>query len=531
MTSELLSVENLNILFQRDSQNTYAVQDLSFDIHTGETLAIVGESGSGKSVSALACLGLLADSAIVTGSIHWNSQTQIKGKAPDLSTIRGSEAGIIFQEPMTSLNPLHTIEKQIGEAIRLHQKLDKARVRHRILELLDRVGIPNAENRLESYPHQLSGGQRQRVMIAMALANHPKLLIADEPTTALDVTIEAQIIDLLQDIQRETGMAMLFISHDLGVVRQLADRVIVMKNGKVVEQGSKTQIFNKPKADYTKSLVEAKSNIRRPALDNPEDVILEARNITVKFPIRKGFLQRISGFVPAVIDASFQLHSSESLGIVGESGSGKSTLARALTKLVPHTGHIYFKGDAVTSTYSALLKPYRRAVQIVFQDPFGSLSPRLSVGEIIAEGPKAHVDVDGDGYSLQQRVTDVLEEVGLEADFQDRYPHEFSGGQRQRIAIARALILRPKVIIFDEPTSALDVTVQKQIIELLLNLQQRHGLSYIFISHDISLIGTICHTMFVMKDGEIVEMGSVQKILDTPSDAYTQTLINAANRK
>ena len=324
---------------------------------------------------------------------------------------------------------------------------------------------------------------------------------------------------------------MLFISHDLGVVRQLADRVIVMKNGKVVEQGSKTQIFNKPKADYTKSLVEAKSNIRRSALDNPEDLILEARNITVKFPIRKGFLQRISGFVPAVIDVSFQLHSSESLGIVGESGSGKSTLARALTKLVPHTGHIYFKGDAVTSTYSALLKPYRRAVQIVFQDPFGSLSPRLSVGEIIAEGPKAHVNVDGDGYSLQQRVTDVLEEVGLEADFQDRYPHEFSGGQRQRIAIARALILRPKVIIFDEPTSALDVTVQKQIIELLLNLQQRHGLSYIFISHDISLIGTICHTMFVMKDGEIVEMGSVQKILDTPSDAYTQTLINAANRK
>ena len=529
MTSELLSVENLNILFQRDSKNTHAVQDLSFDIHTGETLAIVGESGSGKSVSALACLGLLADSAVVTGSIRWNSQTQIKGKAPDLSQIRGSEAGIIFQEPMTSLNPLHTIEKQIGEAIRLHQKLDKARVRHRILELLDRVGIPNAENRLESYPHQLSGGQRQRVMIAMALANHPKLLIADEPTTALDVTIEAQIIDLLQDIQRETGMAMLFISHDLGVVRQLADRVIVMKNGKVIEQGSKTQIFNKPEANYTKSLVEAKSNIRRAALDKSEDVILEARNIAVKFPIRKGLLQRISGFVPAVIDASFELHSSESLGIVGESGSGKSTLARALTKLVPHTGNIYFKGDAVISTHSALLKPYRRAVQIVFQDPFGSLSPRLSVGEIIAEGPKAHGG--NDACYLQQRVTDVLEEVGLEADFQDRYPHEFSGGQRQRIAIARALILRPEVIIFDEPTSALDVTVQKQIIELLLNLQQRHGLSYIFISHDISLIGTVCHTMFVMKDGEIVEMGSVQKILDTPSDAYTQTLINAANRK
>ena len=526
MKSELLSVENLNILFQRDSQNTYAVQDLSFDIHTSETLAIVGESGSGKSVSALACLGLLADSAVVTGSIRWNSQTQIKGKAPNLSQIRGSEAGIIFQEPMTSLNPLHTIEKQIGEAIRLHQKLDKARLRHRILELLDRVGIPNAENRLESYPHQLSGGQRQRVMIAMALANHPKLLIADEPTTALDVTIEAQIIDLLQDIQRETGMAMLFISHDLGVVKQLADRVIVMKNGKAIEQGSKKQIFNKPKADYTKSLVEAKSNIRRAALDKPEDVILEARNITVKFPIRKGFLQRISGFVPAVIDASFQLHSSESLGIVGESGSGKSTLARALTKLVPHTGHIYFKGDAVTSTYSAKLKPYRRAVQIVFQDPFGSLSPRLSVGEIIAEGPKAHGD--SDAYRLQQRVTDVLEEVGLEADFQDRYPHEFSGGQRQRIALAKVLILEPKLLILDEPTSALDISIQKEVINLLLDLQSKRGLSYLLISHDLKVINAIADEIVVLKSGKIVEQGKRDIIFYDAQEHYTKSLIQAA---
>lgn len=529
MTSEILSVENLKILFKSHSQNTYAVQDLSFDIHEGETIAIVGESGSGKSVSALACLGLLADSAVVKGSIRWNSQTQIEDEAPDLSQIRGSEVGIIFQEPMTSLNPLHTIQKQIGEAIWLHQKLDKAGLRHRILALLDRVGIPNAENRLESYPHQLSGGQRQRVMIAMALANHPKLLIADEPTTALDVTIEAQIIDLLLDLQNETGMGMLFISHDLGVVKQLADRIIVMKNGKVIEQGSTNQIFNRPEADYTKSLVEAKSNKWRAVSDKPKKVVLEARNINVNFPIRKGFLQRISDVVPAVVNASFQLHSRESLGIVGESGSGKSTLARALTKLVHHKGNIYFKGSEVVSLNSALLKPYRKEVQIVFQDPFGSLSPRLSVGEIIAEGPKAHGDKDS--YSLQQRVTEVLEEVGLEANFQDRYPHEFSGGQRQRIAIARALILRPEVIIFDEPTSALDVTVQKQIIDLLLNLQERHGLSYIFISHDISLISNVCHTMFVMKDGKIVEFGTVQKILNTPSNAYTQTLIDAANRK
>ncbi len=527
--SKLLSVKNLKIMFERDSNNTYAVQDLSFDILEGETLAIVGESGSGKSVSALACLGLLAENAVVKGSIRWNSCTQKNRNIPELSQIRGSQAGIIFQEPMTSLNPLHTIEKQVGEAIQIHQNLEKARLRRRTLDLLDRVGIPYAENRLGSYPHQLSGGQRQRVMIAMALANYPKLLIADEPTTALDVTIEAQIIDLLHELQRETGMAMLFISHDLGLVKQLADRVIVMKEGKVIEQGSKKQIFNKPREDYTRSLVDAKSDKRREKLDKTKNIVLEAQNVTVKFPIKKGFLQRISDFVPAVLDVSFQLHSGESLGIVGESGSGKSSLARALTKLVPHNGNIYFKNNAIVGTSSALLKPYRQVVQIVFQDPFGSLSPRLSVGEIIAEGPKAHGDKDA--KSLQRRIVEVLEEVGLEADFEDRYPHEFSGGQRQRIAIARALILKPEVIIFDEPTSALDVTVQKQIIELLLNMQKRHGLSYIFISHDISLIGNACHNMFVMRNGEIVEKGTVQKILDAPSNAYTQKLINAANRK
>ena len=349
--SKLLSVKNLKIMFERDSNNTYAVQDLSFDILEGETLAIVGESGSGKSVSALACLGLLTDNAVVKGSIRWNSCTQKNRNIPELSQIRGSQAGIIFQEPMTSLNPLHTIEKQVGEAIQIHQNLEKARLRRRTLDLLDKVGIPYAENRLGSYPHQLSGGQRQRVMIAMALANYPKLLIADEPTTALDVTIEAQIIDLLHELQRETGMAMLFISHDLGLVKQLADRVIVMKEGKVIEQGSKKQIFNKPREDYTRSLVDAKSDKRREKLDKTKNIVLEAQNVTVKFPIKKGFLQRISDFVPAVLDVSFQLHSGESLGIVGESGSGKSSLARALTKLVPHNGNIYFKNNCLAITY------------------------------------------------------------------------------------------------------------------------------------------------------------------------------------
>ena len=529
MTSALLSVDSLKIVFRRNGIDTGAVNGLTFHIEEGETLAIVGESGSGKSVSALACLGLLADNAIISGSIKWSSQPALNGEETDFSKIRGTEAGIIFQEPMTSLNPLHTIEKQIGEVIRLHGKNDRLALRKRVLELLDRVGISNAERRLSSYPHELSGGQRQRVMIAMALANRPKLLIADEPTTALDVTIEAQIVDLLLDLQRETGMAMLFISHDLGLVRQLAKRVIVMKDGDIVEQGDKQQIFDSPKSNYTRSIVEAKLKTKKDKLKGTKKTILEAKDITVKFPIRKGLLRRTADYVIAVEGVNFQLHAGESLGLVGESGSGKSTLARALTKLIPHEGSVNCDGDKITNSSSKLLRPYRQKVQIVFQDPFGSLSPRLSIGEIIAEGPKAHGDKDNP--ILYQKVSEVLTEVGLEPDTQVRYPHEFSGGQRQRIAIARALILNPKIIIFDEPTSALDITVQRQIVELLLKLQERHELSYIFISHDISLIGMVCHSIMIMKDGKIVEKNSVQNILKKPSHFYTQSLIEAANRK
>ena len=529
MTSALLSVDNLKIVFRTNDIDTNAVNGLTFHIEEGETLAIVGESGSGKSVSALACLGLLADNAIISGSITWNSQPQLNKEATDFSKIRGTEAGIIFQEPMTSLNPLHPIEKQIGEAIRLQGKYDRLALRKRVLELLDRVGISNSERRLSSYPHELSGGQRQRVMIAMALANRPRLLIADEPTTALDVTIEAQIVDLLSDLQREIGMAMLFISHDLGLVRQLAKRVIVMKDGDIIEQGDKQQIFDSPTSDYTRSLVEAKLKTKKEELNGTKKTILEAKDVTVKFPIRKGILRRTADHIIAVKSANFQLHTGESLGIVGESGSGKSTLARALTKLVPHEGSVYCDGEKITNSSSKLLKPYRRKVQIVFQDPFGSLSPRLSIGEIIAEGPKAHGHKDNS--ILYQKVSEVLKEVGLEPDTQGRYPHEFSGGQRQRIAIARALILNPKIIIFDEPTSALDVTVQRQIVELLLKLQGRHEFSYIFISHDISLIGMVCHSIMIMKDGEIVEKDSAQKILGKPSHVYTKSLIEAANRK
>jgi len=529
MKSTLVSVDNLKIAFRKNSVDTIAVRKLTFSIKEGETLAIVGESGSGKSVSALACLGLLSDNAVISGSINWHCQDHLNYDQKNISNIRGREAGIIFQEPMTSLNPLHTIEKQIGEALRLHQKFEGLHLRKRVLKLLDRVGISNAEQRLSSFPHELSGGQRQRVMIAMALANGPKLLIADEPTTALDVTIEAQIIDLLLDLQQETGMAMLFISHDLGLVRQIANRVIVMKNGQVIEEGLKQQIFDFPNSEYTRSLVNSKVNMERNWKKKSSTVILETKNINVKFPIRTGLLRRTSDYVHAVIDTSFKLYYGESLGIVGESGSGKSTLARALTKLIPHEGSVYYAGSKVEHKSSSLLKPYRQKVQIVFQDPYGSLSPRLSIREIIAEGPKAHGHKNN--LALQKQIDEVLEEVGLEPETQLRYPHEFSGGQRQRVAIARALILKPEIIIFDEPTSALDVTIQKQVVELLLKLQKRHSLSYMFISHDISLIGMTCHSMMVMKDGKIVERGTTQEILKNPNDAYTQDLISAANRK
>ena len=529
MSTPLLSLQNLGVSFRRDGMTTPAVHSLSLDIQPGETVALVGESGSGKSVSALASLGLLPDNADQTGQISWKGQPVDTADETRMRGLRGNEIGMIFQEPMTSLNPLHTIETQIGESLRQHQGMSAAAARDRTLALLDRVGIPDPELRLGNHPHELSGGQRQRVMIAMALANQPDLLIADEPTTALDVTIEAQILDLLAELKQQSGLSMLFITHDLGVVRQIADRVFVMRAGKLVESGNVTSVFTRPKASYTRDLISAQPDgIRQeaPAQGKP---VLDASGLKVHFPIRGGLLRRTKDWIRAVDGVDLALHEGQTLGIVGESGSGKSTLARAITRLVPSEGQITLDGTLIPNTGATALKSFRRQVQIVFQDPFGALSPRLSVGDIIAEGLEAHGI--GTVADRRQAVAEALQEVGLDPASAGRYPHEFSGGQRQRIAIARALILKPRVILFDEPTSALDMTVQKSLVALLGDLQQRHQLSYIFISHDIALIASISHHMLVMKDGIVVERGSAETILTRPQQDYTKALITAAKRK
>ena len=529
MTTPLLSLRELKIGFRRDGIVTPAVESLSLDIMPGETVALVGESGSGKSVSALASLGLLADNAEQHGEIMWKGGRIDPHDEGFMQTLRGNQVGMVFQEPMTSLNPLHTIERQIGESLRLHQRLAPAQTRQRAIELLDRVGIPNPEDRLTSYPHELSGGQRQRVMIAMALANSPDMLIADEPTTALDVTIEAQILDLLADLKRSEGLSMLFITHDLGVVRQIADRVFVMRHGELVESGDAGGLFAAPRQAYTRDLIAAQPEGIRPPEQAHGAPLLAAHDIKVHFPIRRGLMRRTTDWIRAVDGVGLELHAGRTLGIVGESGSGKSTLARAVTKLVDHDGGVEIDGAAVTATSAGGLKDFRRDVQIVFQDPFGALSPRMSVGDIIAEGLVAHGIGTPEERSLA--VADVLREVGLDPQVAGRYPHEFSGGQRQRIAIARALVLKPRVILFDEPTSALDMTVQKTLIQLLQELQARYGIGYIFISHDIALIASISHEMLVMKDGLVVEHGTAEAIMSNPQEGYTRDLITAARRK
>ena len=529
MSAPLLSIKNLSIGFRRDGTVTPAVKSLSLNIHPGETVALVGESGSGKSVSALACLGLLADNAEQTGTLSWKGRPLDPKDGSSMQQIRGNQIGMVFQEPMTSLNPLHTIERQIGESLQQHQSMLPAKVRERTIQLLDRVGIPDPKSRLTAYPHELSGGQRQRVMIAMALANGPDLLVADEPTTALDVTIEAQILDLLTDLKQESGLSMLFITHDLGVVRRIADRVLVMRNGDLVEAGPAETVFAAPREQYTRDLIAAQPAGVRPTRSNTGATLLQARDIRVHFPVRGGLLRRTRSWIKAVDGVDLSIGAGRTVGIVGESGSGKSTLARALIKLVPSTGQVSFQGQDISQRDASRLRAFRRDVQIVFQDPFGALSPRMSVGEIIAEGLNAHGI--GTARDRQQQVARVLGEVGLSPAVAGNYPHEFSGGQRQRICIARALVMKPRVILFDEPTSALDMTVQKSLIQLLESLQERLGLGYLFISHDIALIGSISDEIIVINDGVVVERGTACEIINKPRHPYTIDLIKAAEHK
>ncbi|RPE66489.1 microcin C transport system ATP-binding protein [Pacificibacter maritimus] len=522
----LLTFENLKVSFAQGGGFSPAVKGVSFDVKKGETVALVGESGSGKSVTALSSVSLLPDSAKIEGSIKYQGQ-EIRGASEkELRKLRGNDISFIFQEPMTSLNPLHTIEKQLSEILLVHQGLRGTAARDRVIELLTQVGIHAPETRLKDYPHQLSGGQRQRVMIAMALANGPDLLIADEPTTALDVTIQAQILTLLRDLQASMGMSMLFITHDLGIVRKLADRVCVMKDGEIVEAGVTKDIFDHPTHPYTKMLLDAETTGLPPAVPDTAEVIAKTDGLRVWFPIQRGLMRRTVGHVKAVNDAQFTVRAGETLGVVGESGSGKTTLALAMMRLIASEGPVVFMGQDIQGWGPKQIRPLRADMQIVFQDPFGSLSPRMTVAEIIAEGLRVHGL--GDYPSVEAAVVEIMTEVGIDPEARHRYPHEFSGGQRQRIAIARAMVLRPKLLVLDEPTSALDKTVQVQIVKLLRDLQTKYKLAYLFISHDLKVVRAVSHKVVVMKRGDVVEMGTADQVFDHPQEAYTQALIAAA---
>jgi microcin C transport system ATP-binding protein len=526
MSDTVLSVENLQVGFRQDGRVIRAVKGVSFTVAKGETVALVGESGSGKSVTALSTVSLLPGSAEVSGSIIYNGTQMIGAPEVDLRRVRGNDISFIFQEPMTSLNPLHTIETQLAESLKLHQGLDGTAARVRILELLEKVGIRDAESRLGAYPHQLSGGQRQRVMIAMALANGPDLLIADEPTTALDVTIQAQILELLAELKRAEGLSLLFITHDLGIVRRIADRVCVMQGGEIVEQGRTADIFANPQHPYTKTLLEAEPKGRpEPAPEGGAEIV-RTENLRVWFPIHRGFLRKVVGHVKAVNAASISVRAGETLGIVGESGSGKTTLALAILRLIPSDGPIVFMGQNVQNWPAKQMRDLRQQMQVVFQDPYGSLSPRMTIEQIIAEGLGVHGTAKGKDH--RQMVADIMVEVGLDPATMGRYPHEFSGGQRQRVAIARAMILRPKLVLLDEPTSALDMTVQVQIVELLRDLQRKQGLAYLFISHDLRVVRALAHKVIVMKQGDVVEQGIGAQVFDNPQTDYTKTLMKAA---
>jgi len=527
-TSKLLAVGNLGVVFANSPRP--AVEHASFSLDKGETVALVGESGSGKTVTALSILQLLPYPLArhpAGSSIKFASEELIGAPAERLRQIRGNRIAMVFQEPMTSLNPLHRVERQIGEVLILHKHMPQALARRRTLELLKLVGLPEAEKRLNAFPHELSGGQRQRVMIAMALANQPDLLIADEPTTALDVTIQAQILALLRDLRAKLGMALLLITHDLHIVRKMADRVCVMTEGHIVEQGPVEQVFANPQHPYTRKLLAAEPKGRPASGPANTPVIGEARDIKVWYPIKTGMLRRVSDNIKAVDGISFTVHEGRTLGVVGESGSGKTTLGLAFLRLIESEGSIRFEGQAIDGKSNATLRPLRRQMQIVFQDPYGSLSPRMSIAEIVGEGLAVHESA----RSPEERdamTVEALQEVGLDPDSRFRYPHEFSGGQRQRIAIARALVLKPRLIVLDEPTSALDMSVQAQIVDLLRDLQQRHRLAYIFISHDLRVIRALADEVLVMKDGHVVEHGPADALFEAPQQAYTKALMAAA---
>ena len=531
MSEPLLSVRDLSVAFAQGGAVSTAVDRISFDIAKGETLALVGESGSGKSVSALSVLKLLAypPASHPSGQIMFEGADLVKASERQLRGVRGNKITMIFQEPMTSLNPLHTISQQIMEILKLHRGMTDKAARVRTLELMKEVGIRDPESRLDAYPHQLSGGQRQRVMIAMALANEPELLIADEPTTALDVTVQAQILELLAELKEKNGMSMLFITHDLGIVRKIADRVCVMTKGKIVEEGLTKDIFANPQHEYTRKLLAAEPKGKPPAADDSAATVMQGDDVKVWFPIKRGFFRRTVGHVKAVDGIDVTVRAGQTLGVVGESGSGKTTLGLALARMISSQGEIHFNGQDIGRLPFAGMRPLRRELQIVFQDPFGSLSPRMSISEIIEEGLKVH-EPQLSVAARDTRVVDVLNEVGLDPETRFRYPHEFSGGQRQRIAIARAMVLNPRFVMLDEPTSALDMSVQAQVVDLLRSLQQKHNLAYLFISHDLKVVRALANEVIVMRNGKVVEYGPSKQIFEKPQSEYTRALISAAFR-
>jgi len=525
----LLSVKDLAISFLTAQGESAAVQDVSFTLEAGETLALVGESGSGKSITALSILQLLNYNAArhPAGSIRFKGQELVGASEAQMRKMRGHDIGMVFQEPMTSLNPLHSVEKQITESLILHGGYTRRSARARVIELLGLVGFSEPDKRLGAYPHELSGGQRQRVMIAMALANNPALLIADEPTTALDVTIQAQILKLLKDLQARQNLALLLITHDLGIVRKVADRVAVMQKGRIVEYGKVAEVFANPQHEYTRKLLGAEPKGIPPATQADAPIVARAQNLKVWYPIKTGLWRRTTDHVKAVNDISFELRAGQTLGVVGESGSGKTTLGQALLRLIRSQGLIDVNGTRIDQLSWKALRPLRQSMQIVFQDPYGSLSPRMSMGEIVEEGLRIH-KIGGTQAERDALVMQALQDVGLDPDWRHRYPHEFSGGQRQRVAIARALVLRPKLIVLDEPTSALDMSIQAQVVDLLRDLQRKYGLAYLFISHDLRVVRALSHYVMVMKNGQVVEQGPTETIFNAPQQPYTQALLRAA---